>query len=366
MPTRRTGGVLLDPEETLGRGQAEPWSDSIALTLQRRTKMKRRTFIMFVASTATAWSLTARAQQAGGTPKIGVLWHAGSAAEETPYFSALVEGFKDLGYLEGRNITLEHRFPNEMPERFKSMAAELAALPADVLVSVGSNASPYAKNATTTIPVVFILVADPIGSKLVDSLARPSGNATGLSDFAAELIGKRLQLLKETIPGLTRVATLANPNAPISRLYIELTKSAAAALALANEVFEVRSLEELEPAFVAMASAGMQALTTNPDRLAFQQRTIIAKLAIAHHLPLVVWSRETLEAGALMSYGPDHVALCRRAAIYVDKILKGAKPSELPVEQPTKFKLLINLRTASALGLTVPPMLLSRADEVVE
>ena len=207
---------------------------------------------------------------------------------------------------------------------------ELAALPADVLVSVWSNASPYAKNATTTIPVVFILVADPIGSKLVDSLARPSGNATGLSDFAAELIGKRLQLLKETIPGLTRVATLANPNAPISRLYIELTKSAAAALALANEVFEVRSLEELEPAFVAMASAGMQALTTNPDGLAFQQRTIIAKLAIAHHLPLVVWSRETLEAGALMSYGPDHVALCRRAAIYVDKILKGAKPSELP------------------------------------
>jgi putative ABC transport system substrate-binding protein len=329
--------------------------------------MKRREFITLLAGTAAAWPLTAEAQQpAKKIPRIGVLWHAGSAEEEAPYLRALLEGFKGLGYVDGRNITIEHRFPNEMPERFKSMAAELVSLNVDVLVSVGNNASPYAKNATKKIPVVFIIVTDPVESNLVDSFARPSGNVTGLSSSTAELIGKRLQILKETIPGLQRVAQLVNPNAPHSRRHIEMTRTAAAELGFTIQTFQARALDELEPAFDAMARAGMQAVTVNPEGLAFQGRAVIAKLARARRLALCTYSRETFEPGAFMSYGTDQVAICRRTAVYVDKILKGAKPSDLPVEQPTKFEYLINLKTAKAIGLTVPPILLSRADEVVE
>jgi putative ABC transport system substrate-binding protein len=329
--------------------------------------MRRREFITLLTSSAAAWPLTARAQQpAKKIPRIGVLWHAGSAEEEGPYFRALLEGFRGLGYVEGRNITLEHRFPNEMPERFKSMAVELVSLNVDVLVCVGNNTAPYGKNATKTIPVVFILVNDPIGSNLVDSFARPSGNVTGLSSSSFELIGKRLQILKEIIPGLRRVAQLVNPNAQQSRRHIEVTRTAAVELGLTIQTFEARSLVDLEPAFDAMARAGMQAVTVNPEGLAFQGRAIIAKLALARRLALCTYSRETFEPGALMSYGTDQVAICRRVAVYVDKILKGAKPSDLPVEQPTRFEYLINLKTAKAIGIEVSPLLLTRADEVIE
>jgi putative ABC transport system substrate-binding protein len=327
----------------------------------------RREFITFVGSAAAMWPLTAGAQQsAKKIPRIGVLWHAGSAEEEGPYFKALHEGLNGLGYVDGRNIILEHRFPNESPEKFKSMAAELVSLNVDILISVGNVASPYAKIATSTIPIVFVLVSDPLGSKLVDSLARPKGNATGLSTFSTDLFGKRLQLLKETFPGLLRFAQLVNPNAQGSRLHIESTRTAAAKLGLTVQLFEARSLDQIEPAFNAIASAGMQAVTVNPEGLAFQGRTIIAKLAIARRLALCTYSRETFEPGAFMYYGTDQIAICRRAAAYVDKILKGAKPSDLPVEGPTKFEFFINLKTAKAIGIDVPPLLLTRADEVVE
>jgi len=327
--------------------------------------MRRREFITLLGSAALAWPLAARAQQPGKVPRIGYLWHAGSAAEEGPYLRALIEGFERLGYVDGRNMTLEHRFPNEIPARFKSMAEELVALNVDVLMG-GAVASSYLKNATAKIPIVFMFVPDPVGIKLVDSLARPGGNVTGLSNFGRDLVGKRLQFLKETVPGLSRVALLVNANAPSARIYIDTTQAAAGELGLVTQTFEARSLEELEPAFDAMAKAGMQAVTVASGGIAFQGRAIIAKLALSHRLPLFVFSRETFEVGALMSYGPDQLEMCRRAAVYADKILKGAKPSDLPVEQPTKLELLINLKVAKALGLTIPHTLLAAATEVIE
>jgi ABC-type uncharacterized transport system substrate-binding protein len=328
--------------------------------------VRRRQFITLLGGAAVAWPLAARAQNANRRPRVGVLWHAANAEEEGPYFKALVEGFAALGYVDGHTITLHHRFPNETPELFQRMAADLVALKSDVLVSVGNVASPYARNATETIPVVFILVADPIGSKLVDSLARPSGNVTGLTNFVSEVVGRRLQLLKELIPELSRVGQLVNPNAAAARLNIELTRAAASRLGFAVQLFEARSVEELEPVFDAVAAAGMQAVTVNPEGLAFQARELIAKLALARRLALCAYSRETFEPGAFMSYGTDHLAICRRAAGYVDRILKGTKPSDLPVEGPTKFEFLINLKTARAIGLDISPLMLARADEVIE
>ena len=221
-------------------------------------QVHRREFIFALGGAATAWSRKARAQGKHRVPKVGVLWHAGSAEEEGPLVPTLVEGFKKLGYVDGQTIVLEHRFPNEVPERFRSMAAELVALNVDVLMSSGTTAALYAKAATATIPVVAMLVSDPIGIKLVDSLARPGGNVTGLSAFHSELIGKRLQLLKEAMPSLSRVAQLVNPLAQVSRLFVDLTQTAADQLGVKVERFEAGNRGELEPAFSAMARADMQ------------------------------------------------------------------------------------------------------------
>jgi putative tryptophan/tyrosine transport system substrate-binding protein len=327
--------------------------------------MQRREFIMLIGG-AAAWPCTGRAQERRRIPRVGVLWHAASAEEEGALFTGLVDGFRALGYIDGQTIILEHRFPNEMPERFTSMAAELVSLNVDVIVSSGNNAAAYMKKATATIPWVAMFISDPVGTKLVDNLARPGGNVTGISFFASELIGKRLQLLKEAIPDLSRVAQLVNPAAQISRLYIDLTQTAATQMGLTVERFVARSRDELKPAFEAMGRAGMQALVTNSDGLSYAQRELIGQLALKTRLPAAVYMRETLVAGTLLSYGPDSMAICRRAAVYVDKILKGTKPGELPVEQPTKFELLINLKTAQTLGITVPPAMLTAADEVIE
>jgi putative ABC transport system substrate-binding protein len=326
----------------------------------------RREFVG-LAGLVLTFSRAARAQPAGKIARVGVLWHAGSAEEEGPYFKALLEGFKALGYVEGRTIRLEHRFPNEMPERFKSMAAELVSLKVDVLVGVGNTASLNARSATTMIPIVFALVADPVGTKLVDSFAHPGGNVTGLSTFSSDLVGRRQQLLKEIIPALSRIALLVNPDAHASRLNIEGNRAAANQLGLTIRTFDARSLDELEPAFEAMAGAGMQAvIVSHNEGIPYQGRAIIAKLAVVRRLALCAFSRETFEPGALMSYGTDQVANVRGAAGYVDKILKGSKPGELPVEGPTQFEFLINLKTAKALGIDVPPIMLARADEVFE
>ena len=283
-----------------------------------------------------------------------------------PYLEAVRQGFKDLGYAEGHTITLEHRFPNEEPERFRAMAAELASMKPDVLLAAGAAASIAAKNATTTVPVVFMVVPDPIGSNLVKSLARPGGNVTGLTNFAVELSAKRLEYLKETIPGLSRVGLLINPNVQITRRYIEESEAAAASLRLTIHLAEVRSVADLESAFDAMVKARVQAVSVNADGLFFQgasQRREPGADPTSTDMRLF---EKTLEAGALISYGPDQRAIFRRAPAYVDKILKGAKPAELPVEQPTRFEFLVNLKTARALGLPIPPSVLIRADQTLD
>ena len=330
------------------------------------TRLRRREFMTLLAGATSAWPLAAYAQQRSGISKVGVLWHAANAEEEGPLFKGLLEGFRTLGYAEGRNFRLEHRFPNEIPERFKRMASDLVALKVDALVSAGIQAALALRDATKTIPIVFMFIPDPVGTKLVDSFARPGANVTGLSNFSSDLIGKRLQLLKEAIPRVSRVALLVNPDSQISRQYIEAAQTAAPALGLTIQTFEVRLLDEFEPAFDAMTKAATQAVSINADGLIYQAKEMIAKLAVTRRMPLVAYSQETFDAGALMSYGPDNIQATHRAAALVDKILKGAKPADIPVEQPTQFELRINLKTAKAIGITIPPSVLGRADHVIE
>jgi len=324
----------------------------------------RRDILALIGGTALAWPPVARAQPAK-VPTVGVLWHAGNAEQEGSNYLALVKGFADIGFVDGRTIRLEHRFPNEEPARFRSMAAELASI-SDVIVVIGANAPPYAKAATTTVPIVFALVPDPIGTKLITNLARPDGNITGFTNSAADLIGKRLELLKDVIPGLARVALLVNSNSQLAETYAETTRTASAALGLAGPTFAWKALDDLDGVFAGMRAAGTQAVIVNPDGWWFTNRAAIAAVAMKYKLPISTYSRQTLDAGALMAYGVDHDAICRRVAIYVDRLLKGTKPADLPVEQPTKFEFLINLKAAHALGLTIPAVVLARADEVIE
>ena len=328
--------------------------------------MRRRAFIGFVGGAAANWAIAARAQQAAKVPRVGVLWHASSAEEEGSNFTALVAGFSEIGYVVGRSIILEHRFPAELPAQFRSMAAELVASGVDVLVAIGANAAPYAKEAATRIPVVFAIVPDPLGSNLVKSLARPEANVTGLSNSASDLIGKRMELCKEIIPGLSRVGLLVNANSQLATAYVNAIAAAASYLGLSASSFLWRSPEELESVFAEIKGAGIQLVMTHPDGWAFTHRAAIAKFALANRLPLSTWSKQTFNSGALMSYGVNHDAICRRVAVYVNKLLKGARVAELPVEQPTKFEFLISLRTARVLGIEIPPPMLSRADEVSE
>lgn len=334
--------------------------------LPTRSALRRRDLIGLFAGGIAAFPKGAHAQQARKLHRIAILWHAGNAEEEGPYLEAVRLGFIDHGYVEGRTITFEHRFPNEEPERFRSMAAELAALQPDVFLTAGGPASIAAKNATATIPVVFIVVPDPLGSNLVDSLARPGANVTGLANFAVQLSAKRLEFLKEAVPRLSRVALLINPNVKITSRYVEESETAAAKLGVALQRIEARSIDDLKRAFDAMVKARAQAVVVNAEGVFFQGRTIIARLALERGLPTCVFSRETLEAGAFMSYGPDQRAIFRRAAVYADKILKGAKPGDLPVEQPSRFELLVNVRTAKALRVTIPPSLQPRVDHFIE
>jgi ABC-type uncharacterized transport system substrate-binding protein len=313
---------------------------------------------------ASAWPSMARAEERRRTPKIGVLWHAANPEGEVPYFGSLLEGFAQLGYTEGK-IELIHRFPDEKPERFRSMAAELVALSPDVLVGVGG-AAPYVRQATSTIPMVFMYVADPIGAKLVETIRRPGGNATGLTNFGLELAGKRLEYLKEIIPQLSKVALLLNPTNPISAFYTEQSNTAAAKLGLTCKPYNVGALDGLEGAFDAMVQDGMEAVVYNAESLFYVGKSRIAALGLARRLPVCGYVREVLETGTLLTYGADQRAIARRTAYYVDRILKGEKPADMPVEQPTSFQLCINLTTAKALGLTIPPTLLARADDVIE
>lgn len=326
--------------------------------------MRRRDFIAGVGG-AAAWPVTSLAQHSARIPTVGYLWHAGSPKEESPYFEALNEGFAKLGYVDGRNIKLLHRFPNETPARFRSMAAELVSLNVDVLMG-GAIGTSYLRDATKSIPIVFMFIPDPVGMKLVQNLAHPGGNVTGLSNFGRDIAGKRLQLLKELVPGLSQVALLTNPDQATTQVFIEVTRAAAAQLGLRLQTFDARTLDEMEPAFDAMVRAGIQAMTPAQGGTAFQARALIPKLALSRRIAMCAYSRETFEHGALVSYGPDQIEMCRQSAVYADKILKGAKPSDLPVQQPTSFEFLINLKTAKSLGVEVPLVLQQIANEVVE
>lgn len=327
--------------------------------------MRRRDFILGVGGTLVAPPRLASAQQSRKNPLVGYLWHTASAAEEEPYYSAIVDGFANLGYIDGRNIRLEHRFPDEKPELMKSMAAELVSLNPDVLMG-GAISTSYLKDATSNIPIVFMFVPDPIGLHLIKSFAQPGGNVTGFVNFGRDLVGKRLQSLKEIVPGLSRVALLVNSEQPAARVYIDETNTVAKELGLSIQVFDAHTSDALGPAFDAMLKAQMQALITASGGSLFQWKTIIAKLALDSRLPYCAFSKETFDVGALMSFGADQVQMCRDSVVYVDKILKGARPGDLPVQQPTKLQFRINLTIAKALGLNVPQSLFAIADEVVD
>jgi putative ABC transport system substrate-binding protein len=329
--------------------------------------MRRREFITLLGGGAAVWPLVARAQQSRHLPVVGLLWHAGSAEEEAVYLGAVRQGLRDHGYVEGQNVTLENRFPAEIPERFVSLATELAALNVNVLVAINRVAALAAQRATTSIPIVFVAVPDPVGSKLVASLAHPGGNITGLTNFAYDLTAKRVEFLKAVVPTVSHVALLVNPNDRDSaKTYIEESHAAANKLGLILQPVEVRTSGDLLSAFSKTIDDQVDGVVVSQDGLFYAARKVIADLALARKLPLAVYSRETLDAGALLSYGPSNYRIFRASGAYIDKILKGAKPADLPVEQPTKFEFIINLKTAKSIGIDVPPMLLTRADEVIE
>jgi putative tryptophan/tyrosine transport system substrate-binding protein len=306
--------------------------------------------------------LAAEAQRPGKLPRIGVLT---PLSAPNPLIEAFRQGLHDLGYVEGHNIHIEYRFAEGRFERLPALAADLVQLPVDVLVTDGPSAL-AAKHATATIPIVFPVFADPVAEGLVASLARPGGNVTGLSVMTQDLAAKRLELLTEVVPGLRRIAILWNPGRPGQAIQIQEIHAASARVGIHVEVLEVRSPQEFDHAFRTMVDKGVGAVTVVEDAMFYNERTRLATLAAQSQLPAIYSTRGYGEAGGLLSYGPNFPELFRRAATYVDKILKGAKPADLPVEQPTKFELVINLKTAKALGLTIPPSLLARADEVIQ
>jgi putative ABC transport system substrate-binding protein len=308
--------------------------------------------------------LTSQAQSAAHVPRLGLLIPS-SVSAVASRLEAFRHGLRDLGYVEGRNIILEYRFADGQADRLPALVAELVRLPIDVLVVDGTVALRAAQHATTTIPIVMAVSGDPVGEGLVASLARPGGNITGLSSRAPEVSGKRLELLKEAVPHLSRVAALWHRDAPVGP-YVKETQAAAKALGLQLHALEVGSPDALEQAFAAMTSAHADALVVLPSAQIGSHQRVVVELAMTHQLPAMFGGREATEAGGLMSYGPNYAEFYRRAATYVDKILKGTKPADLPVEQPMKFELVINLKTAKALGITMPPRLLFQADEVLQ
>ena len=331
--------------------------------------MRRRDFLStFLAAAVTLRTYVARAQQAAKPARLGYLaldLTAGASRRE-----AFLQGLRDLGYAEGRNLVIEYRDAQGTPERFPVLAAELVALEVDVILAGGGTLGALAaKQATTTLPIVFPVVGNPIEEGLVASLARPGGNMTGLSARSTDLVGKQIELLKQTVPGISRVALLLKPDATPDRnneARLNEAEVEARALGVRLQIVEARGPEDFDRAFSEMSKARADALTVLATPVfIFAQRRLV-DLAAENRLPAVSEFREFVDDGGLMSYGSSFADLSRRAATYVDKIFKGAKPADLPVEQPTKFELVINLKTAKALGLTLPQSLLARADEVIE
>jgi len=324
--------------------------------------MRRREFITLLGG-AAAWPLAARAQQRGKLPTIGYLGTT-TASAWSPWTAAFVQRLRELGWIEGRNLAIEYRWAGARSEQFAEMVAEFVRLKVDVILT-GGNAAVTVKQATSDIPVVFVLAGDPVGTGLVATLARPGGNVTGVTNQATDLAGKRLELLREVLPGLRRLAIMANPDYSYGVLEVAEAQAAVSRLGIEVANFTIRRAEDIAPAFEALTGRA-DALYVIGDALVASNRLRINTLALGARLPTMHSFREFVEAGGLMSYGPNFPDLFRRAAEFVDKILRGTKPGDIPVEQPTKFDLVINLITAKALGLEVPPTLLSIADEVIE
>jgi putative tryptophan/tyrosine transport system substrate-binding protein len=326
--------------------------------------MRRREFITLLGGAAAAWPLTARAQQAGRLPTIGFLV-PGTPSSHGQWYAALVQRLRELGWIEGRTVAIEYRWAEGRTERFDEIAAEFVRRKVDVIVTSATAAIVAAKQATSVIPIVFAAAGDPVGTGLVASLARPGGNVTGLSSQQPDTASKRLELLREVIPGLRRLAILANVGNPYTALDVSEVQGAARTFGVEVATFEIRRAEDIVPAFEALEGRA-EALYVPPDPVLFANRIRINTLALAARLPTMHGSGEYVEAGGLMSYGPNFPDLFRRAGDYVDKILRGTKPGDIPVEQPTKFALVINLTTAKALRLDLPATVLARADEVIE
>jgi putative ABC transport system substrate-binding protein len=324
----------------------------------------RRAFLGALAGGLLAAPLAAQAQQAGKVHRIGYLG-ATTAFAHARYVEALRLGLRDLGYVEGKNLAIEYRWAEDKYDRLPDLAAELVRMTVDLIVTHATPGTLAAKHATTTIPIVMAISGDAVATGLVASIARPGRNITGSSFFFPELSAKRLELLTEARPAARRMAALVNPNNPAHTLALKARESTAKALKVELEVVEVRGPQDLSDIFSAMVKRRVEAISVLDDPMLIANARQIADLALTTRLPTIGF-REIVDAGGLIAYSVDFPAAWRRAAVFVDKILKGAKPAELPVEQPTKFELVINLKTAKALGLTIPPSLLQRADQVIE
>jgi len=325
--------------------------------------MNRRTAIQRLATFFLTTASLAEAQQAGKVPRIGFL--LGSSPGPDPRVEAFRQGLRDLGYIEGKNIAIEWRYAEGKEDRLPELAAELVRLNVEIIVTDGTYVTRAAKNATKTIPIVMASDGDPVGNGFVASLARPGGNVTGLANLLAGLSGKRLELLKEAVPGLSRVGVIWNPENPSSVSGFKDTQEAAKALALQLQSLEVRGIDDFAGAFQTATKRKIRALSVVSDSLMFTNRKRLLDLALKYRFPTMHTQSLWVEAGAVMSYGTNFPDLYRRAATFVDKILKGRTPADLPVEQPMKFELIINLKTAKQIGLTIPPNLLVRADRVI-
>jgi putative tryptophan/tyrosine transport system substrate-binding protein len=325
--------------------------------------VKRREFITLLGGAAATWPLAARAQQANAAT-IGLLG-TGTAAAQSQWTTAFVQRMRELGWVEGRNLAIEYRWAEGRTERLADLANDLVRLKVDVIVTHNTPGPLAAKQATSTIPIVFATAGDPVGTGIVASLARPGGNVTGLSSQTPDVAGKRIELLRGVVPDLRRLAVLADTDNPFVKLDVSQLQQAGTKLGVEVITFEMRRGEDIAPAFEALKGRA-QAVYVPATPAAMVNRVRINTLALAAHVPTTLGVREYVEAGGLMSYGPNWPHMWARAADLVDKVLRGAKPGNIPVEQPTKFDFVINLTTAKALGLTIPDKLLALADEVIE
>jgi putative ABC transport system substrate-binding protein len=311
-----------------------------------------------------AFCLPADAQQSDKIGRVGFLGFNNEVTSKE-FIEAFRHGLRDLGYTEGKNIVIEYRWAEGKPDRLPKLAAELLGLKVDVIFAAAASAIRAAKNATTTTPIVFEMLADPVSAGFVRTLADPGGNLTGIGGLAPELSGKRLELLKDILRGLTIVAVLANPRNPNFQSVLKESERAASALKLRLLVTEVRAAGQLPESFAMMTKKGAEAMSVVPDSMLLGNHETIVNLAAKYRLPAVYGTSGVVENGGLMAYAPSQTEMWRRAAVYVDRILKGAKPADLPVEQPTKFEFVVNLKTAKQIRLTIPPNVLARADKVI-